>query len=156
MTPIDYALIALWSLILVVNRAASLPLFVLLLDLLCFEVLEHDFYRYCITASAYFIAAQSNFRMISTLRHVFMCAGAVCFIGAVDDAIYIQFKYSTAYYSFMPYFVVMFNALIAALLLKDGGRNIDGITGTLRHLVNRARLGLQLLYKSKGNHKAGT
>lgn len=135
---IDLALVALWLALSIGTKAALLPLFILLLDLLSYQVFITDFPRYCLTSLAYSLISQINITISYKLRYAFTAGAVLYFVGAVDDAIYHTFEISTIYYDAMPYLVIALNAFIAATLFNDGGRNIVGIINKLRHaVVNR-------------------
>lgn len=135
---IDLALVALWLALSIGTRAALLPLFMLLLDLLYFHIFITDFPRYCLAAMAYSFVSQINITISYKLRYAFTVGAVINFIGAVDDAIYHSFEISTIYYDVMPYLVIALNAFIAATLFNDGGRNIVGNLCKLRSaVVNR-------------------
>jgi len=143
MTPIDFAIIALWLALSICSRAALLPLFILAVDCLGFAIFHLDFHRYCITALTYFLASQINITIPSSLRYALLSGGLLYFVGAIDDMLYQSLQVSTVYFDVMPYLVIVLNAYIAALLFSDGGRNIVGITDAIRRaIVNRRRLRL--------------
>lgn len=134
---IDLLLIALWLSIALVNRAALLPLFVLLVDLVCYELFLSDFPRYCITSLCYLLAAQSNLPITLKIRYAFFAFAVLYWIGAIDNIFYNHIvTYEGVYYSVMPYAVITLNAYIAALMFTDGGRNIVGFFAAIRRIVN--------------------
>lgn len=139
MTPIDYALAALWLTLAIRNKAALLPLFILGIDCIGFVVFHQDFHRWLLTSISYFLASQINITISSSLRNALSLGGLLCLIGATDDAIYQSFEVSTIYYSAMPYFVLMINAYIAMVILSDGGRNIVGVFDAVRRAIVNSR-----------------
>lgn len=141
MTPIDYALAALWLALTFRNAAALLPLFILGLDCYSFSVFASDFPRYCITATAYFLASQININIPSGLRYAFLAGGVIYFNGALDTSIHEHFSIGSTFYDCMPYLVNALNAAMAVLLISAGGR---GIVGIISGIVNNCIFRLQL------------
>jgi hypothetical protein len=142
MNATDYALFALWALVIVFNRAAIVPLFILCVFTLSFCLLDSSFAINIITAIAYFQLAPVNIRLSSEIRHAMLAFGALYLLGAVDDLLYYQLDISTAYHASMPYIVIALNAYIAALLMRDRRRTNAGITSALARCWHRLRYGI--------------
>ena len=140
MIAIDYALAALWLALSLRNKAALLPLLVLLIDCWIYAPLP-DIARHSIIASLCFIL--SIIRCTPDyLRNPLLAAGSLCWVGASDELLYTYFDVSTVYYDVMPYLVIMLNAYIAMVLFQGGGLNFARIAGRLSRLVNSRRIGL--------------
>lgn len=125
-----------WALLSVVNLAALLPLFSLSVFAVCFQLFNDNFPTCCITAITYIELAKININISSQLRYAFLAMAGLYWCGAIDELLYNQVHdYLGVYYDVMPYLVIALNAYIAALLFKDGGRNIVGILTYLRSLA---------------------
>ena len=140
MIAIDYALAALWLALSLRNKAALLPLLVLLIDCFIYAPLP-DITRHSIIAS--FCFALSITRCTPDyLRNPLLAAGSLYWVGSADELLYTYLDVSTVYYDVMPYLVITLNAYIAMILFQGGGLNFAGITGRLSRLVNSRRIGL--------------
>lgn len=148
MTPIDYALTALWLALSFRNAAALLPFFILALDCYSYSVFISDFPRYCLTSAAYFISAQLNIIIPSGLRYALIVGGVIYLNSAIDVALYEHAGITTIYFYSMPYFVNALNAAMAVLLISAGGRGIVGIIGGI---VNSCISRIQLRKTGKEN-----
>jgi hypothetical protein len=134
---IDLVLLALWLVLLTINRAALLPLIVLAIDNFTFYGFTEEFPRLCITAISCVILAQTNLNINHKLRYALLASGCIYWLGAIDDLLYTYItSYEGIYYNVMPYAVITLNAYIAALLFTDRERNLAGITHSLRCIVN--------------------
>ena len=143
MNPADPAIFLLWLLLLIRNNAALLPLFIHCLFIFCFNLFDSNFPIFCITSIALFQVAQVNINISSQLRHALWLLGCVYLLGAIDELLYYHvISYTGVYLGFMPYIIIAINAYIAAVIFKDGGRNIVGIISALRSLVNNCRVRL--------------
>ena len=143
MNPADPAILLLWLLLLIRNNAALLPLFIHCLFILCFNLFDSNFPIFCITSIALFQVAQVNINISSQLRHALWLLGCVYLLGAIDELLYYHvISYTGVYLGFMPYIIIAINAYIAAVIFKDGGRNIVGILSAMRSLVNNCRVRL--------------
>lgn len=140
---IDYALLTMWLALFAVSKAAILPLFVLCIDLFCYQIFTSDFPRYCITSLTCFNAATVNFTVPEKLRYALLASGAVYWCGAIDELLYNQLHgYQGFYYAVIPWLVILLNTYIAALIFMDGGHNFDRVIGRIRRVVNRRAIGL--------------
>jgi len=140
MIAIDYALAALWLALSLRNKAALLPLLVLLIDCWIYAPLP-DIARHSIIASLCFIL--SIIRCTPDyLRNPLLAAGSLYWVGSADELLYTYLDVSTVYYDVMPYLVIMLNAYIAMVLFQGGGLNFARIAGRLSRLVNSRRIGL--------------
>ena len=137
MLSIDYVLLALWLALIIRTNAALLPLFILLIDLLCFSLFDNDFPRYCVVATACFQFAQLNINLSSSLRRALLLFGVLHFIGMIDAIIYNRFAVTTHFYNIMPMLIIALNAYIAALLFVERGRKYAGFTNRLRGFAYR-------------------
>lgn len=138
MSATSAAIMLLWLLLLIRNNAAILPLFIHCIFLLCFNLFHSNFPIFCITAIALFQAAQINISISSHLRYALWLLGCIYLLGAVDELLYNQVdSYLGVYLSFMPYIIIAIDAYIAAVIFKDGGRDIDGIIDGIRALARR-------------------
>lgn len=143
MNPADPAIFLLWLLLLIRNNAALLPLFIHCLFIFCFNLFDSNFPIFCITSIALFQVAQVNINISSQLRHALWLLGCIYLLGAIDELLYYHvISYTGVYLGFMPYIIIAINAYIAAVIFKDGGRNIVGIISALRSLVNNCRVRL--------------
>jgi hypothetical protein len=146
-------ILALWLLLLIRNNAAILPLFIHCIFLICFNLFNANFPIFCITSIALFQAAQININISSELRYALWLLGCIYLLGAIDELLYYHvISYAGVYLSFMPYIIIAIDSYIAAVIFKDGGRNIAGILSSVRSLVNNWRFRLQLLLSSKANN----
>ena len=140
MIAIDYALAALWLALSLRNKAALLPLLVLLVDCWIYAPLP-DIARHSVIASLCFILS-----IISCtpdyLRNSLLAAGSIYWVGAADELLYTYLDVSTVYYDAMPYLVIVLNAYIAMILFQGGGLNFARIAGGFSRLVNSRRIGL--------------
>lgn len=140
MIAIDYALAVLWLALSLRNKAALLPLIVLLVDCWIYAPLP-DIARHSVIASLCFIL--SIIRCTPDyLRNPLLAAGSLYWVGAFDELLYTYFDLSTVYYDVMQYLVIMLNAYIALVLLQGGGLNSAWTTGGFSRLVNSRRIGL--------------
>lgn len=136
MNTLDCAMFLFWALLCVFNTAALLPLFSLSVFAICFSLFDANFPIFCVTAITYIELAKVNINISSQLRYAFLAMAGLYWCGAIDELLYNQiYDYAGVYYDVMPYFVIAINAYIAALLYKDGGRNIVGIIARLRSLA---------------------
>ena len=134
---IELVLVCLWLSIAIINKAALLPLFILCVDILCFQIFLTDFPHYCIVALCYILLARTSFTISIRLRYALFAFGCVYWVGAFDNMLYNHsVNYIGIYYSFMPYLVISLNAYIAAMLYTDGGGNLARIAHAVRSLVN--------------------
>jgi len=137
MTTIDWVLVCIWLAISILNTAALVPLFVLVVNLIAFDLLDTGFSVNVTTSIAYFSLAPINIRISSSVRYALMAFGMVYLIGAVDDLLYSQFAISTVYYPSMPYIVIALNAYIAVLLMRDRRRSHAGKISALGRSLHR-------------------
>ena len=142
MSPIDYAHFTLWAVVLIFNRAAIVPLFILCIFALCFAWLDSSFAINIITAIAYFQLAPININIKSDIRYALLAFGGIYLLGAVDELLYYQLDISTVYYIYMPFIVIALNAYIAALLMRDGRRLDVGFFSALGRCLHRLRYGV--------------
>ena len=143
MNPADPAIFLLWLLLLIRNNAALLPLFIHCLFIFCFNLFDSNFPIFCITSIALFQVAQVNINISSQLRHALWLLGCIYLLGAIDELLYYHvISYTGVYLGFMPCIIIAINAYIAAVIFKDGGRNIVGILSAVRSLVNNCRVRL--------------
>ena len=149
MNHVDAAIPLLWLLLLIRNNAALLPLFIHCIFLICFNLFNTNFPIFCITSIALFQAAQININISSELRYALWPLGCIYLLGAIDELLYYYvISYAGVYISFMPYIIIAIDAYIAAVIFKDGGRNLDGIIDRIRAVARRCLhrfYGLQLL-----------
>ena len=114
-----------------------MPLFILCVDLISYEIFISDFPRFCIVALCYILLARTSFTISIRLRYALFAFGCVYWVGAFDNMLYNHsVNYIGIYYSFMPYLVISLNAYIAAMLYTDGGGNLARIAHAVRSLVN--------------------
>ena len=138
MNHVDAAITLLWLLLLIRNNAALLPLFVHCVFILCFNLFNSNFPIFCITAIALFQAAKININISSDLRYALWVLGCVYLLGALDELLYYHVtSYTGVYLSFMPCIIIAIDAYIAAVIFKDGGRDIDGIIDRIRAVARR-------------------
>lgn len=140
MMAIDYVLVAMWILLITRNSSARLPLYVLLIDILCISLFD-DFERFCITASSYFLLSTLS-NISAKLRYAMLAAGGIYWIGSADEMLYTVLSLETVYYDVMPHLVIGLNAYIATVIFMDGGRNIGRVNGRFSRFANRWRFGL--------------
>ena len=141
MIPVEIALVVLWLALSLVNRAALLLLFILLLDVVTLNHIESNTTSLCITAATCFIVSSATITP-NYLRAPLLAAGSAYWVGALDELLYNTLAISTAYYALMPYLIITINAYIAAVLFNRGGLQHVGITKRHPRLVNRRWLGL--------------
>jgi hypothetical protein len=138
MNKFDVAILFLWLLLLIRNNAALLPLFVHCVFILCFSLFGSNFPIFCITSIALFQAAKININISSDLRYALWLLGCIYLLGAIDDLLYYHaISYQGFYFSIMPYIIIAIDAYIAAVIFKDGGRDIDGIIDRIRAVARR-------------------
>jgi hypothetical protein len=137
MLSIDYVLLALWLALTIRTNAALLPLFILLIDLLCFSLFDNDFPRYCIAAITCFQFAQLNINLSSNLRRALLLFGLLYSFCAVDIMLYNHLAAETAFYTLVPGLVIALNAYIAALLFVERGHKYAGFANRLRGFAYR-------------------
>lgn len=138
MSATSAAILLLWLLLLIRNNAAILPLFIHCIFLLCFNLFHSNFPIFCITAISLFQAAQINISISSQLRYALWLLGCIYLLGAIDELLYYHvISYTGVYLSFMPYIIIAIDAYIAAVIFKDGGRDIDGIINRIRAVARR-------------------
>lgn len=134
----DAAILILWLILLIKNNAAFLPLFVHCIFMLIFSLFHSNFPIFCITSIALYQAAQTNINISSQLRYALWLLGCIYLLGAIDELLYNQVdSYLGVYFEFMPYIIIAINAYIAAVIFKDGGRNLAGVTEGIRALARR-------------------
>lgn len=119
-----------------------MPLFILCVNVLSLNLLDSGFAVYIITAIAYYQSATVNITLLSDIRYAFLAFGSIYLLGAVDELLYYQLDISTAYYTYMPYFVIALNAYIAALLMRDRRRSHVGIASALGRCWHRLLYGI--------------
>ena len=136
MSAISAAILVLWLLLLIRNNAALLPLFVHCLFIFCFSLFNSNFPVFCITSIALFQAAQLNINISSDLRYALWLLGCIYLLGAIDELLYYHvISYIGVYLSIMPYIIIVIDAYIAAVIFKDGERNIAGFIDGIRALA---------------------
>jgi len=131
----DIALLLLWCAVLVCNKAAIVPLVVMLVNMASFEVFDRNFEVYLIGALCCFISATVKINMVSSARFCIALLGLTCAFGAVDSFLSYHYNILTVYYDVVPYLITGFNALLAALLLTSGGLNIVDIRSRFTSIV---------------------
>lgn len=138
MNAADSAIFLLWLLLLIRNNAALLPLFVHCIFMLSFSLFNSNFPIFCITSIALYQSAQININISSQLRYAIWLLGCIYLLGAIDELLYYHvISYKGVYLSFMPYIIIAIDAYIAAVVFKDGGRDIAGIINGMRALARR-------------------
>lgn len=140
MIAIDYALAFLWLVLTIKNRAALLPLFVLLVDCALYNPLP-DLHRHATIAALCWLFSATALTP-NYLRNPLLASGSLYWVGAFDELLYTYFDLSTVYYDVMPYLVIILNSYIALVLLQGGGLNSAGTAGRFSRLVNSWRIGL--------------
>jgi hypothetical protein len=138
-------LAVLWCLIALHNSKS----FVMLATLLAYVFIQAftptNFQAFLVISSAYFYLSQSNIRYLSQFRQVFLCFGAVYFLGAIDQAVYYHFEFDTLFDRIQPYLITIINAYVLAALIGGGGKQDAGLIDYITANCVRWLNGLSLL-----------
>lgn len=123
----DLTLAVLWCAIALLNGRALIMLASLAAYIVIQAVTATDFQAFLIVSAFYFYCAQANIKNLSTFRAIFLCFGAVYFLGAIDQAVYYHFDLDTHFDRMQPYLITLINAYALATLIGGGGKQDAGL-----------------------------
>lgn len=125
---------------------------VMLATLICYTLTQAftttDFHAFLIVSALYFYFSQVNIKEISYFRQIFLCFGAVYFLGATDQALYFHASIDTKFDRIQPYLVTAINAYVLAKLIGGGGKQDAGLIDYITSSFHRWRTRLLLRQES--------
>lgn len=123
----DLTLAVLWCVVALLNGRALIMLASLAAYTSIQAVTATDFQAFLIVSAFYFYCAQANIKNLSTFRTIFLCFGAVYFLGSIDQAVYYHFDFDTYFDRMQPYLITLINAYALATLISGGGKQDAGL-----------------------------
>lgn len=120
-------LAVLWCVVALLNGRALIMLASLAIYTGIQAITATNFQAFLIVSAFYFYCAQANIKNLSTFRAIFLCFGAVYFLGAIDQAVYYHFDLDTHFDRMQPYLITLINAYALAILIGGGGKQDAGL-----------------------------
>lgn len=120
-------LAVLWCLAALLNGRALIMLATLAVYTTIQAITFTNFHAFLIVSALYFYCAQVNIKNLSSFRTIFLCFGAVYFLGSIDQAVYYHFDFDTYFDRMQPYLITLINAYALATLISGGGKQDAGL-----------------------------
>jgi len=141
----DTSLAVMFGLIALYNGKSFVMLATLLIYITIQAFTATNFQAFIVISFAYFYLSQLNIKYLSQFRQVFLCFGAVYFLGAIDQAVYYHFEFDTLFDRIQPYLITIINAYVLAALIGGGGKQDAGLIDYITANCVRWLNGLSLL-----------
>lgn len=148
----DTSLAVMFGLIALYNGKSFVMLATLLIYITIQAFTATNFQAFIVISFAYFYLSQLNIKYLSQFRQVFLCFGAVYFLGAIDQAVYYHFEFDTLFDRIQPYLITIINAYVLAALIGGGGKQDAGLIDYFTRHCMRWINGLSLLQTSPKDH----